>query len=376
MGERQAVTLRWAQTWEVLLRGTGFAPLDAAAAVAARARHNALTKPRGALGCLERVIVQLAAVQGLETPQSRPAACLVFASDHPVTRHGVSAYPSEVTAAMVDNLAAGGAAANVLCRCQHVALTVVDVGVAYSMRNPGTTSSGYWRAECADLPAGDLRVEEAMPPETFAAAFRAGRDAVCRLAPAPRVLILGEMGIGNTTPASAVCSALLGLAADRVVGPGAGLDAQGVARKTAVVSDAVTRLRGDEAPLEVLRCVGGRELAALAGAAAEAASRRIAILVDGFIVTAALLALVRQVPAVRQFMIPAHCSREPGHRLALDGLFARSASELTVHQPLLDLKLALGEGSGGLLAFALVDLALATHGEMATFETAGVPDPT
>ncbi|MCB9611916.1 MAG: nicotinate-nucleotide--dimethylbenzimidazole phosphoribosyltransferase [Sandaracinus sp.] len=340
-------------------------PLDEAAADAARAHQARLTKPTGALGRLERLVAHLAGIQGVAMPSSRPAACLLFASDHPVTKHGVSAYPSEVTAAMVANFVGtegrpGGAAASVLCRTQNVALHVHDVGVLRA-------TPGVPRARSAELPAGDLRVEDAMPRETFEAAWEAGRDAVRTLDPQPRVLVLGEMGIGNTTPASVVSAALLGVSAEAVVGRGTGVDDEGRARKLAVVREALARVTGDE-PLEVLRRGGGRELVALAGAAHEAASRRIAVLVDGFIVSAALLALVRHEPTVLPYLVPAHRSREPGHRAVLEALFGAAG------EPLLDLDLALGEGSGALTALPLVDLALATHAQMATFESAGVPD--
>jgi nicotinate-nucleotide--dimethylbenzimidazole phosphoribosyltransferase len=251
----------------------------------------------------------------------------------------------------------------VLCRQQEIPLQVVNVGVAMP-ELPGVV-----RAPSAEMSAGDLRTEDAMPAETFDAALAAGRDAVRALSPAPRVLLLGEMGIGNTTAASAVVAALLGLDAERAVGGGTGVDAEGRARKVAVVRDAVARVAADEAPLEVLRQVGGRELAALAGAALEAASQGIAILVDGFIVSAALLAAVRSDASVRPYLIPAHRSREPGHHAVLEALI-----DPDVAHPLLDLDLALGEASGALLAFPLLELALATHSQMATFEAAGVPD--
>jgi nicotinate-nucleotide--dimethylbenzimidazole phosphoribosyltransferase len=338
---------------------------DETAAAAARAHQAKLTKPTGALGRLERLVEQLAGIQGVAQPTARPAACLIFASDHPVTKHGVSAYPSEVTAAMVANFVGangrdGGAAASVLCRRQNVALHVHDVGVQRA-------TEGVPRATCASMAVGDLRVEDAMPRETFEAAWEAGRAAVRALDPQPRVLVLGEMGIGNTTPASAVCATLLGVSPERVVGRGTGVDDAGRVRKVAVVADAIARVERD-APLELLRRLGGRELVAIAGAAHEAASRRIAVLVDGFIVSAALLALVRHEPDVAPFLVPAHRSREPGHRAVLEALFEDAL------EPLLDLDLALGEGSGALAAFPLVELALATHAEMATFESAGVPD--
>lgn len=342
-----------------------FPAFDETAAARAAQRQTQLTKPLGALGRLERLVVHLAGAQARPIPSSRPAACLLFASDHPVVRHGVSAYPREVTAAMVSNFVAGGAAASVLCAHLDVPLQVVDVGVATPYDAP------VLRAAAAAMPVGDLRVEDAMPAETFASAWATGREVVAALDAATRVVVLGEMGIGNTTPASALTAALLGLAPELAVGTGTGVDAEGRARKVAVVHDALTRVADERAPLELLRRLGGRELVAIAGAAAEAASRRIVVLVDGFIVSAALLALARHTPGVLPFLVPAHRSREPAHRAVLEALFAGEGFR---GEPLLDLDLALGEGSGALAALPLVDLAVATHARMATFESAGVPD--
>ncbi|HJK96694.1 MAG TPA: nicotinate-nucleotide--dimethylbenzimidazole phosphoribosyltransferase [Polyangiaceae bacterium LLY-WYZ-14_1] len=353
-------------------------PLDQAAIAAAEARQNALTKPPGALGRLEALAIHLAGVQGTPLPESRPAAAILFASDHPVSRHGVSAYPAAVTRAMLGNFVRGGAAANVLCRQLGVPLLVVDVGVGVEAPPPSTgpSPSALQVSPARTLPVGDLRVEDAMPQATFEAALETGRRAVADLHPAPKVLVLGEMGIGNTTPASAVTAALLGLPAAEVVGRGTGLDEEGLLRKRAVVDDALDRVAADDgepepSPWQVLRRLGGRELAAVAGAAVEAGRRRIAVLLDGFIVAAAVLAAVRAEPWLVPFLVPGHRSREPGHRRALDAIFEQVSAPHA--EPLLDLDLALGEGSGALCALALVDLALATHREMATFDEAGVP---
>lgn len=349
-------------SWPVAQDAGMPAPLDPSSILAARTRQGTLTKPAGALGRLEQLAIQLAGIQRTAIPSARPAACLLFAAEHPVTRHGVSAYPSEVTAAMVANFVGGGAAASVLSRRQGIPLQVVNVGVAMP------PLAGVVRAPSADLPAGDLRTEDAMPVATFEAALAAGRAAVAGLAEAPRVLLLGEMGIGNTTAASAVAAALLGMAPEDAVGAGTGVDAAGRARKLAVVHDALARLPEGLPPLEVLRRVGGRELAAIAGATLEAAERGIAILVDGFIVSAAVLAAARHEPGIVPYLVPAHRSREVGHQRVLEALVGDASLAL------LDLDLALGEASGALLAFPLVELALFTHAEMATFDGAGVPD--
>ncbi|MEE2940319.1 MAG: nicotinate-nucleotide--dimethylbenzimidazole phosphoribosyltransferase [Planctomycetota bacterium] len=336
----------------------------AGARQAAADRQAQLTKPPGSLRVLEEVALDLAEIQGVQLPVARPAAALVFAADHPVVRHGVAAYPASITAGMVVNLAVGGAAASVASECHGIPLEVHDVGVSTPYELPRRAPSArVVRHPSAAMPAGDLRVEDAMSPEVFEACYEAGRGAVLGLEPAVKVVLFGEMGIGNTTPASAVAAALLELPAERIVGPGTGLDEAGVARKAGVVRDALERLDGDEPPLEILRRVGGRELAAIAGAAEAAREIGAAILVDGFIVTAALLAAVRARPALRQHLIFGHRSGEPGHTILLDALSAR---------PLLDLGLRLGEGSGALAAFGLVELAARLHGGMATFADAGL----
>ncbi len=330
---------------------------------AAAARQAQLTKPPGSLGGLETVALELAGIQGVERPVARPAAALLFASDHPVVRHGVAAFPASVTAGMVANFAAGGAAASVAALQVHrMPLAVHDVGVDTPYELPADVAAPVQRHMCADLPAGDLRTEDAMSPKLFAAALEAGRSAVEQLEPQPKILILGEMGIGNTTPASAVAAALLGRPATDLAWPGTGLDADGISLKATVIAEALSRLESTD-PMEVLRVVGGRELAALAGAALAAHERGIAVLVDGFIVTAAIYAAVRHEPGLRWHLLFGHRSGEPGHALLLEAMGAK---------PLLDLGLRLGEGSGALAAYGLVELSCALHGSMATFAEAGL----
>jgi nicotinate-nucleotide--dimethylbenzimidazole phosphoribosyltransferase len=338
--------------------------LDLAAAARARDRQSRLTRPAGSLGMLEEVVVQLAAVQGTPLPRSRPAAALLFAADHAVTRHGVSPYPSAVTAAMVENFLRGGAASSVLCRQLGVPLRVVDVGVMRPPRLLSNEGVSFRRDPVADEPGGDLRVEDAMSEATFRRALAAGASEVDALPDEVRLVVLGEMGIGNTTAAAAVAALLLGRKAEELVGRGTGVDDAGLARKVEVVRDAVRRLEG-AGPGRAVQSAGGRELAALVGAAARAIERRKAVLVDGFIVSVAMLALERMAPGAREWMIFAHRSAEAGHRHVLEALGAR---------PLLELGLRLGEGSGALTALPLVDAACALHAGMATFEEAGVPD--
>ena len=332
---------------------------------AALARQRSLTKPEGSLGRLEELAVHLAALGPDGRAASRPAAAILFASDHPVAVRGVSAYPPAVTAAMTANFLRGGAAAAVAAALLDVTLAVVDVGVAAPYATEPKAPHISWRRdEVADLPVGDLAMEDALPGETLAAAVRAGRRAVAALPPGTRVLILGEMGIGNTTVAAAVAGALLGRAAEAMAGAGTGVEGDALVHKRAVVALALARVAVGASSEAVLRAVGGRDVAALVGAAAEAAARGMVVLVDGFIVTAAMLALVRWCPSVRPRLIFAHRSREQGHAAILTALDAR---------PLLDLDLRLGEGSGAFAALPLLDLACALHHGMATFDEAQVP---
>jgi len=328
-------------------------------------RQAELTKPAGSLGRLEALAVSVAAAQARDTPRARPAAAVLFAADHPVTRHGVSAYPAEVTAAMVRNFAGGGAASAVLCRAQGIPLSVVDVGVLTPYEAPPPRPGfSFWRAPVAQAPAGDIRVGDAMSEATFEATLAAGADAVDQQGEDLRVLIPGEMGIGNTTVAACVCAAILGGDPGDMVGAGTGVTGAALDRKRQVVRDAVARLGAVASPLEVVRRVGGRDVAALVGAMARAAERRIVVLVDGFIATAAALALLRHDPQARPFLLFAHRSEEQAHGRVLAALDA---------MPLLDLGMRLGEGSGGLVAFSVLEAACRLHNEMATFASASVP---
>lgn len=329
---------------------------------AARARQRELTKPEGSLGRLEELAIQLASLQRTERPRARPAAALIFAADHPVTIHGVSAYPAEVTRSMLANLDRGGAAASVLARSHGLPLHVIDVGVG---GEPAAATIVH-RHEVASQGRFDLRVSDSMAEETEGSARKAGRDAVRGLAPDTRLLVLGEIGIGNTTPAAAVAAALLGRPAVDLVGPGTGLDTDGVRHKAAVVQDALDRVStsGGTSTSDLLQRLGGPDLSALVGAILAAAERGIAVLVDGIIVSVAALAATRLDPRVRPALVFSHRSAEPGHRLVLEALEA---------EPLLDLGLRLGEGSGALVAFPLVESACRLHDEMATFAEASVP---
>lgn len=327
----------------------------------AEQRQNSLTKPPGSLGQLETLAVQIASWQADPLPSTRPAAAVLFAADHGVTRHQVSPYPSSVTGAMLANFAHGGAAASVLAQQLNIPLHVVDVGVSAA---PANLQAMVVREPVANAPLCDLRVEDAMSVDVFEACVVAGRAAVERLMPL-RVLLLGEMGIGNSTAAAVICAALLGGDPREFVGAGTGATGSLLDNKQRVVSEAVQRLGGETRPLEVLRRGGGREIAALYGAMHAALERRVVVVVDGFIATSAALVLLRQDVSALPGLVFAHVSNERAHRRVLGELGAR---------PLLDLGMRLGEASGALSAFPLIELACALHGRMATFEQAQVPD--
>jgi nicotinate-nucleotide--dimethylbenzimidazole phosphoribosyltransferase len=333
-------------------------PSDSAGA-AAGDRQSQLTKPPGSLGRLEELAITLAGLQGNDEPVIDPAHLTVFAADQGVVAEGVSAFPQAVTVEMVRNLARGGAAANALAREHGASVTVVDVGSCHA----GPLPEGVLDARIA-AGSANLAIEPALKEAQLAAALETGRAAARGAAEAgARILLAGEMGIGNTTPAAAVGCALTGWAPADLAGPGTGLDDAGVRHKAEVVEQALHRHGPPADPLEVLRRLGGLDLAAIAGFYAEGAARGLPILVDGFITTAAALAVVHARPAARPWLLFAHRSQEPGHDRLLKALDA---------EPLLDLGLRLGEGTGALTALPLLRSAAAAHRDMATFAEAGV----
>lgn len=331
---------------------------------AAEARQKVLTKPPGSLGVLEGLAIKLAALQATDRPRAARAPIVLFAGDHGVTAQGVSAYPADVTVQMLHNFADGGAAIAVLARSLGVKLHVVDAGSLAQHDVPGVTTDKPRRG------TRDFSREPALTGEEVAFALIAGRRALERArAGGADLVILGEMGIGNTTSAAAIAAALLGVRASDVVGAGTGLDAAGMSRKAKVIDAALEThglSAGGASAAQVLRCVGGLEIAALAGAMIAAAQHRIPVLVDGFIVSVAALAAVRLNPTCAPWLIFSHRSLERGHRVVLDALIA---------EPLLDLKLRLGEGSGAAVALPLLRLACALHSEMATFADARISGP-
>ncbi|WP_065260436.1 nicotinate-nucleotide--dimethylbenzimidazole phosphoribosyltransferase [Pseudomonas bananamidigenes] len=337
-------------------------PVDTYAVKNAAARQQQLTKPAGSLGQLESVAVQLAGLQGRIKPTLDQVWIAIFAGDHGVVAEGVSAFPQEVTGQMLLNFVSGGAAISVLARQLGAQLEVVDLGTVTSSLNlPGVRhlNIGPGTANFAKGPA--------MTPAQGELALQAGRDSVLRAkAAGAQLFIGGEMGIGNTTAASALACALLDCPVAHLTGPGTGLNAEGVSHKAQVIERALALHASQrEDVLQTLCNLGGFEIAALVGAYLACAQEGVAVLVDGFICTVAALVAVRLNPACREWLLFGHRGAEPGHRHVLETLGA---------EPLLELGLRLGEGSGAALAVPLLRLACDLHGQMATFAEAAVAD--
>lgn len=336
------------------------AALNETARAEALARQGQLTKPPGSLGQLEAIAVQLAALQGTVKPQMERVHIRIFAADHGVACEGVSAFPQAVTAEMVRNFARGGAAISVLAKQLNARLEVINLGTVLPvepLENVHDERIAAGTANFAQSPA--------MTETQLATALQAGRAAVLRAKQdAAQLFIGGEMGIANTTSASAIACALLQESPQLLAGPGTGLDSKGVANKAAVIQRALDLHRANLAqPLDVLRHVGGFEIAALTGAYLAAAQNGMPVLVDGFISSVAALAAVRIQAGARNWMLFAHASAEPGHQRVLTALGA---------QPMLQLGMRLGEGSGAATAVPLLQLACALHNNMATFAEAQV----
>jgi nicotinate-nucleotide--dimethylbenzimidazole phosphoribosyltransferase len=340
---------------------TRITPLDQAAIEQASQRQLQLTKPTGSLGRLEEIAVRMAGITGQVTPQIKRKAVVVMAADHGVAREGVSAYPVEVTAQMVLNFLHGGAAINVLARQANATVTVVDVGVAAALSHPQLLSRKV-REGTANMAQGP-----AMSREEMLQALQIGVEVVNLLAEQGVELVAtGEMGIGNTTAASAITASLLNAPAEQVTGRGTGVSDEQLKQKIRIIEQAIAlnKPQADD-PLDVLAKVGGLEIAGLVGVILGAAARRIPVVLDGFISSAAALVAYMLNPVVEAYFFAGHVSVERGHRLILEkfGLV-----------PLLDLNMRLGEGSGAALAMHIIEGALRTHAEMATFAEAGVSD--
>jgi nicotinate-nucleotide--dimethylbenzimidazole phosphoribosyltransferase len=347
-----------------LLRSTcdSVVPACPHAARAAQARLDRKTKPRGSLGRLEELACRLASVYRAPSPELPAKAVLVLAADHGAAEEGVSAYPQEVTAQMVRNFVAGGAAINVLARQQQARVVVVDMGVKASLDGLPQVRSHRLGPGTANFTRGP-----AMSRETAARGLEVGILLATELHQAGVGLVaLGEMGIANSSSASAITAALLGLPPEQVTGRGTGVDDAQFQRKLWAVRQglAVNQPRPAD-PLDVLAKVGGFEVAGLAGALLGAAARGLPVVLDGFITGAAALVAAALCPAARDYLLAAHRSPEPGHAFILRHLGLR---------PLLDLDMRLGEGTGAALALNLVEASLRVLGEMATFEAAGVTD--
>lgn len=325
----------------------------------AQAHQNALTKPQGSLGRLEDIAVTFCGWQARTNPQINNILVRVFAADHGVCQRGVSAFPQVVTTQMIQNFVSGGAAISVLSKRLDADFAVVNLGTAH----PLISDAGVIQ-HVIGAGTRDFSQVAAMSSAQCEEALNVGRLTV----EADRVdlFLAGEMGIGNTSSASAIYAALLGLDAFEVVGPGTGVDGEGLRKKRAVVEEGLTLHKkeiGD--PIAMLRCMGGFEIAAMTGAFLRCAQLGIPILVDGFICTAAALVAHAIAPEVTKWMLFSHCSAEPAHVLALEKLGAK---------PLLSLGMRLGEGSGAAVAVPLLQSALALHNGMATFHSAGVSD--
>jgi nicotinate-nucleotide--dimethylbenzimidazole phosphoribosyltransferase len=331
-------------------------------ALARRVQHRIdhLTKPQGALGRLESLMLQMALVLGQDHPRLLKPQLVVFAADHGLAAQGVSAYPPSVTVQMVANMLAGGAAVSVLARQQGLALTVVDCGIAVQPpEQPGLLSRRV-RAGTADSTLG-----LAMTEAECALALHNGRE-LLRSLPG-NVLLLGEMGIANTSAAALLMCRLTGFALAQCVGRGTGLSDEGLLHKQSVLARALQRHVAVQAPLGLLAALGGLEIATMTGAVLEAAQERRLIVVDGFITTAAVAVAAAVEPLVLQRCVFAHASAESGHARWLEALAVK---------PLLDLGLRLGEGSGAALAWPLLRSAELLLAEMASFESAGVSSRT
>lgn len=342
-------------------------PIDATAERAALDHQGQLTKPPGALGQLEALGVQLAAIAGEDPPPlPAPAAVAVFAGDHGVLAEGVTPWPQEVTAQMVANFVAGGAAINVLARQAGATVTVIDVGVATDLGALGLDGAPTLLRRNVRLGTDNLAAGPAMTTDEARRALDIGAEVAERLvADGARALVTGEMGIGNTTPSAALIAAFLGRSAAEVTGRGTGIDDATLARKVAVIERALVRVPAGADPVVVLAEVGGLEIAALAGFIVAGASHRIPVVVDGVIAGAALLVAQALCPEVLPYVVAGHRSTEPGASAVLDHLGL---------EPVLDLGLRLGEGSGACLALGVLEAAARILREMATFDTAAVKE--
>jgi nicotinate-nucleotide--dimethylbenzimidazole phosphoribosyltransferase len=338
-------------------------PLDETAMRSARVRQDALTKPRGSLGRLEELSIHLAGMTANPFPIVERKAVIVMAADHGVALEGVSAYPAEVTPQMVLNFLGGGAAINVLARQAGARVIVVDMGVAANISD----ESGKLISRKIGMGTANLAKGPAMTREQAQESIQSGIEvAQAEIAYGVDVLATGDMGIGNTTASAAIASALMNQSPDKIAGHGTGVDDNGLKRKIGVIARSLEMNQPNRKDaLDVLAKVGGFEIGGLVGVILAAAANRKPIVIDGFISAAAAMIAAALAPAARDYMIAAHLSQERGHKLMLEWLGLN---------PLLDMNLRLGEGTGAALAFHLIEASTLILREMATFDEAGVSD--
>jgi len=339
--------------------GSGIQPLDATALERARERMESLTMPQGSLGRLGEIAVRMSGITGQMPPVTGKKAIVVMAGDHGVCAEGVSAYPSSVTPQMVMNFLNGGAAVNVFAKHAGADVICVDMGVASHLSHPS-----LWNYKFG-FGTKNIACEPAMLREEAEQAVIAGIQVVKRLVDAGyRLLAVGEMGIGNTTPAAAMTCALTGASPDEAVGRGTGVDDQGLLRKRMVVRKAIAVNDPDgNNALDVLAKLGGYEIAGMAGVCLGAAMYRVPLIIDGYITSVAALAAARLNPVAASYWFASHRSAESGHSIVLQALGL---------EPILELGMRLGEGTGAALCMRIVEAGADVLGSMATFESAGV----
>jgi nicotinate-nucleotide--dimethylbenzimidazole phosphoribosyltransferase len=338
------------------------APLDKRAMASARARQDTLTKPRGSLGRLEELSIQLAGIQGKPIPHIKHKAIVTMAGDHGVVAEGISAYPREVTAQMVANFLSGGAGINIIARQVGARIIIVDMGVASRLEPDSRLLSRKIAPGTRNMAQGP-----AMSQEEAIKAIETGIDIVTsEIARGLDIVGTGDMGIGNTTASSAICAVMTGKPAAEVTGRGAGIGDEQLNHKIEIINRALAINQPDaRQPVDVLAKVGGFEIGGLAGVMLGAAAHRLPVVIDGFISGAAALIATALAPALKDYLIAAHVSAEAGHRLLLKHLGL---------EPLLDLQMRLGEGTGAALGIFLAEVAARILGEMSTFAEAGVSE--
>jgi nicotinate-nucleotide--dimethylbenzimidazole phosphoribosyltransferase len=322
-------------------------------------RLDNLTKPPGSLGRLEETVKEFARMTGKTSPSISKKRIFIMAGDHAIAQEGVSAFPAEVTPQMVLNFLSGGAAINVLARHAGCETKVVDMGVNFDFGSPeGLTDMKVKKG------AANFMLEPAMTGEELVAALDRGiKLAEEAVADGVDIIGTGDMGIANTTPSTAIYSALFGIEPKEITGPGTGLDEAGVSRKADIIKKAVSNRAPFESPFDILMKVGGLEIAGITGLIFGAAKHNLPVVVDGFISTAGAAVAIEAVPAVRERLFFAHASSEPGHAVVLEKIGAT---------PLLDLGMRLGEGTGAALAIPIIEASLKIFNEMASFDSAGV----